>query len=279
MATPISTRSCCYYPSPTATRSSAGFKLERQPKDNEIVDTGRAGGFFAPPSKLVLRGKYLCLGFSNETLKRLTGDPLAGVTAAEKKQFGDADILLYLGELVPGRLSGADTSMRWTITSPDAAAMRRRRSASNSSRGWRDATQLSESALRRGGPARGNMVFDVAREKAAAAMLDMLKAGTNQSSVRGLPEGRAAAPGWGGGWLEKRHLDQAGLRRFPQGPLPGPLNQCRFSLPPIILPPRPSPTSSGRVSRDAGGAVSKPERKGTGAVQLATAHPRHRGWC
>src|ERR1051325_8267525 len=73
----------------------AGFKLEKEPKDNEIVSLGN-GGFIAPTA-LVVRGKYLCLALNDKTLKRLTDDSLA-VNGAEKTQFADADVLLYLGK-------------------------------------------------------------------------------------------------------------------------------------------------------------------------------------
>jgi hypothetical protein len=200
----------------------AGLKLPKKPKDNEIVEL-RDGGFLAPTA-LVVRRKYLCLGLSSEPLKRLTDDSLA-VSDAEKQQFGDADILVYLGrEAWPFVWGGyLDQLDRY---------FSRRRADEEKKVGQQfvkglNATQHSFLSLRfhEGLRLRSNMVFDIKKERAARDMLEILKAGTSRSAIKELTDGRAiAALGWAGDGSKNGILTKLVFDVFLEGPLPGKLN-------------------------------------------------------
>jgi hypothetical protein len=199
----------------------AGFKLEKVPKDNEIVTLNKGG--FISPKAAVVRGKYLCFGFAAEPLKRLTDDSLV-VSAAEKLQFADADILLYLGK------RAWPLVWRDYLGKLDGYFGRRkdeeeRRVGQQFIKGLH-ATEHSFVSLRidYGIRLRSNMVFDI-KDKAAREMLDMLKAGTSRSAVKGLPDGRAmAALGWAGDGSKNGILTKLFFDVFLEGPLPGSFN-------------------------------------------------------
>ncbi len=200
----------------------AGFKLQKKPDDGDVVDTNNGG--FIGPKALVVRGNYLCLALSGAPLKRLTNESLA-VSAAEKQQFADADILLYLGKRA------------WPIVWGDYLnhldRYFGRRTDEEERKVGRQfikgvhATDHSFISVRLDGGVRlrSNMVFDVKNDKDAQAMLEMLKAGTRRSSVKGLPDGRAmAALGWAGEGSKNGILTKLFFDVFLEGPLPGKLN-------------------------------------------------------
>jgi hypothetical protein len=201
----------------------AGFKLAKKPKDGEIVRLGMGG--FLQPRVLVVRDGYLGLAFADEALKRLAAGPLTGVSPAEQKQFGDADLLLYLGERAWPVVWGE------YLDALDNYFTRRKAGEEQKVggqfiKGMR-ATRRSFLSLRvdQGVRLRSNMVFDVAKEKAAAEMLALLKAGTSRSSARGLADGRGiAALGWAGDGSKNGILTKLAFDVFLEGPLPGPFN-------------------------------------------------------
>ena len=200
----------------------AGFKLAKKPKDNEIVDVN--GGGFISPQALVVRGRYLCLGLSSNPLKRLTDDSLA-VSSQEKQQFGDADILVYLGQRGWPFVWGNYLNQLDRYFS-------RRKSDEEKKVGQQfvkglSATRHSFLSLRvhEGVRLRSNMVFDVKKEKAAHEMLEILKAGSNRSAVKELADGRAiAALGWAGDGSKNGILTKLVFDVFLEGPLPGVFN-------------------------------------------------------
>jgi hypothetical protein len=200
----------------------AGYMLQKKPADGDVVEI-KNGGFISPKA-LVVRGNYLCLGLSDAPLKRLTNESLA-VSADEKKQFGDSDLLLYLGKRAWPMLWGD------YLTRLDGYFGRRkdeeeRKVGRQFIKGLR-ATEHSFIGARvdDGVRLKSNMVFDVKKDKDASAMLEMLKAGTNRSSVKGLPDGRAlAALGWAGDGSKAGILTKLFFDVFLEGPLPGQLN-------------------------------------------------------
>ena len=200
----------------------AGFRLKKLPKDHEIFDLENTE-VSVPRMSVVVRGKYLCVGLPPDALKRLTDDSLV-VSAAEKQQFADADILLYLGKrawpLVWGDYLGKLDGYFGRRKDEEE-----RRVGQQFIKGLR-ATQHSFVSLRidDGIRLRSNMVFDI-KDKAAREMLDMLKAGTSRFAVKGLPDGRAmAALGWAGDGSKNGILTKLFFDVFLEGPLPGSFN-------------------------------------------------------
>jgi hypothetical protein len=201
-----------------------GYKLPAKPKDKEIV-VGNNPTLFNNNIALVVRGKYLCLAFDRAVLERLSDEPLAGVDAREKQQFGDADLLLYLGERAWPVVWGGylDSLDRYFARHRDDEE---KKVGEQFVKGLH-ATQHSFLGLSvaDGVRLRSNMVFDVKKEKAARAMLEILKAGTSRSTLRGLPESRtAAALGWAGDGSKNGILTKLVFDVFLEGPLPGALN-------------------------------------------------------
>lgn len=205
-------------------RILAGYQLDKKPKDGEIVPL-KEGGFVAPRA-LVVRGNYLCLGLSEAPLKRLTDASLA-VSAVEKKQFGDADLLVYLGKRAWPFVWGG------YLTSLDGYFSRRKddeeRAVGRQFVKGMQAAEHSFVSVRvepgEGVRLRSNVVFDVKKEKAAREMLDILKAGTSRSTVAGLPDGRAlAALAWKADGSKNGILAKLFFDVFLEGPLPGVFN-------------------------------------------------------
>lgn len=200
----------------------SGFALDREPKDNEIATINNGGGIGV--AAIVVRGKYLGLAASKAGLQRLTNESLK-VSDSEKKQFGDADILLYLGKRAWPFVFGTflDQLGGYFANRKDEEE---RKVGKKLVQGLR-ATEHSFSSLRfeNGVRFRGNMVLDVKNEKAAAELLDMLKAGTNRSNLKRLPEGKAIAGlGWAGDGSKNGIVTKLLFDDFLEGPLPGIFN-------------------------------------------------------
>lgn len=204
-------------------KALAGFGVDRKPKDDEIVPVTPGG--IVSPKALTVRGRYLCLGMSEDVLKRLTMKPLAGISAAEKKQYGDSDLLLYLGERAWPFVWGD------YLDSLNNYFTRRKfgleeKVGKQFVYGMRDAKySLVGLHLDKGARLQSTIVFDVKKDEAAKEMLGMLRAGANRATTGALADGNVvAALGWAGNGSKNGIITKLIFDVFLEGPLPGKLN-------------------------------------------------------